>query len=36
VPVKITGKVPAERDEIIRLALLMNIVMAKEFKEEGI
>jgi carbonic anhydrase/acetyltransferase-like protein (isoleucine patch superfamily) len=36
VPVKITGKVPAERDEIIRLALLKNIIMAKEFKEEGI
>ena len=36
VPVKITGKVPPERDEIIRLALLKNIVTAMEFKEEGI
>jgi len=36
VPVKITGKVPPERDEIIRLALLKTIVLAEEFKKEGI
>ena len=36
VPVKITGKVSPERDEIIRLALLKNIVMADEFRKEGI
>ena len=36
VPVKITGSVPEERSEIIRLALLKNIVLAKEFREEGI
>jgi carbonic anhydrase/acetyltransferase-like protein (isoleucine patch superfamily) len=36
VPVKITGKVPPERDEIIRLALLKTIVLADEFKKEGI
>jgi carbonic anhydrase/acetyltransferase-like protein (isoleucine patch superfamily) len=36
VPVKITGKVPAERAELIGRALLKNYNLSREYKEEGI
>ncbi len=36
VPAKIKGEVPAERTEIINIALLMNAVLAKEYKEHGL
>jgi carbonic anhydrase/acetyltransferase-like protein (isoleucine patch superfamily) len=36
VPAKIKGEVPEERTEIINIALLMNAVLAKEYKEHGL
>lgn len=36
VPAKITGEVPEERTEIIGLALLLNAMLAKEYKEHGL
>ena len=36
VPAKIKGEVPEERNEIINIALLMNAVLAKEYKEHGL
>jgi len=36
VPAKIKGEVPAERTEIINIALLMNAMLAKEYKEHGL
>jgi carbonic anhydrase/acetyltransferase-like protein (isoleucine patch superfamily) len=36
VPAKIKGKVPDERTEIIGLALLVNAILAKEYKEHGL
>jgi carbonic anhydrase/acetyltransferase-like protein (isoleucine patch superfamily) len=36
VPAKIKGEVPQERTDIITLALLFNMVMAKEYKEHGL
>jgi carbonic anhydrase/acetyltransferase-like protein (isoleucine patch superfamily) len=36
VPAKIKGEVPEERTEVINIALLMNAVLAKEYKEHGL
>ena len=36
VPARIKGEVPEERTEIINIALLMNAVLAKEYKEHGL
>jgi len=36
VPARIKGEVPQERTDIISLALLFNIVLAKEYKEHGL
>jgi carbonic anhydrase/acetyltransferase-like protein (isoleucine patch superfamily) len=36
VPAKLSGEVPQERSDIIRLALFYNILMAKEYKEENL
>ncbi|MCK4965173.1 MAG: gamma carbonic anhydrase family protein [Dehalococcoidia bacterium] len=36
VPAKITSEVPEERTKIIGLALLMNAMLAKEYKEHGL
>jgi carbonic anhydrase/acetyltransferase-like protein (isoleucine patch superfamily) len=36
VPAKIKGEVPEERTDIINIALLMNAVLAKEYKEHGL
>ena len=36
VPAKFKGEVPEERTEIINIALLMNAVLAKEYKEHGL
>jgi carbonic anhydrase/acetyltransferase-like protein (isoleucine patch superfamily) len=36
VPAKIKGEVPEERIAIINIALLMNAVLAKEYKEHGL
>ena len=36
VPAKIAGEVPEERTEIIGLALLLNAMLAKEYKEHGL
>lgn len=36
VPAKITGEVPPERTEEIGLALLLNAMLAKEYKEHGL
>ena len=36
VPAKIKGEVPEERTAIINIALLMNAILAKEYKEHGL
>ena len=36
VPAKLSGEVPQERTDIIKLALFYNILMAKEYREEGL
>jgi hypothetical protein len=36
VPAKATGEVPQDRNDIIELALFYNIMMAQEYKEQGL